>query len=523
MECNVSTNPNVSRNYTDDERTCYLAHLQLYSTYTMIPAIIFLGVLCVVGIIGNSIVLFVYSQRFRSTASGTFIMAIAVFDLMANIMLIPGDIHSMFHHWDFDMVYPCKLRLYGHAVTHGASSLFLAALAVTRYRKICKPFCNQVTVKQARITCIGLTFLAIVLSILYFIIQGIQKKKTPNPNIFGYVCYVDDKFNGTALHKINTTLFVLFFITVSSLLVVLYVKIWFRAKRHHNRKPSTHARGVSEQETEMTSFADVSFEPTSNTFTNTASTLESVNGAIQAGKNIKIHEPSTSLSSKLLEFKRRKRNTMLISSFRTVKELSKYQHRDPENIEPEQRDRANSIRNKALSKSCECVDFIPSAGNPSPHQTSYTSILKKSASSANHFASDLQIFKSYEKVETTRLKRSVTLSTFDINKSFSAENKSLKIKTKRPKRRRGSGRITCMLVTISSIYILSLLPFMVFNAIKTVAPEFPESMNFHVQSLYHFLFRSYLINTAVNPIVYSFCDVKFRKECLSQFRSLTCH
>ncbi|XP_059175217.1 cysteinyl leukotriene receptor 1-like [Physella acuta] len=160
MECNVSTNSNVSRNYTEEERTCYLAHLQLNSTYTMIPAIIFLGVLCFVGIIGNSIVLFVYSQRFRSTASGTFIMAIAVFDLLTNIILIPGDIHAMFHHWDFVMVYPCKLRLYGHAVTHGASSFFLVALAVTRYRKICKPFSSQVSVKQARLSCIGLWILA---------------------------------------------------------------------------------------------------------------------------------------------------------------------------------------------------------------------------------------------------------------------------------------------------------------------------------------------------------------------------
>ncbi|XP_059175218.1 uncharacterized protein LOC131955214 [Physella acuta] len=206
MECNVTTNPNVSRNYRDEERTCYIAQLQLYSTYTMIPAIIYLVALCVAGVIGNSIVLFVYSQRFRSTASGTFIMAIAVFDLLANIILIPGDIHSIFHYWNFDMVYPCKLRRYGHAVTHGASSLFLVALAVTRYRKICKPFCNQVTVKQARIICIGLTLLAMAMPILYFIILGIQKKKIPNQDFFGYVCNVDDKFNGTALHKINTIL-----------------------------------------------------------------------------------------------------------------------------------------------------------------------------------------------------------------------------------------------------------------------------------------------------------------------------
>ncbi|XP_059175221.1 neuropeptides capa receptor-like [Physella acuta] len=197
MECNVSTNPNVSRNYTEEEKACYLAHLQLYSTYTMIPTIIYLVVLCVAGIIGNSIVLFVYSQRFRSTASGTFIMAIAVFDLMANLVLIPGDIYGMFHHWDFDMVYLCKLRSYGHAVTHGASSFFLVALAVTRYRKICKPFHKQVSIQQANNFCIGVTFLEIAISILYFITQGIQKKKTPNQNIFGYVCSVDDKFNGT--------------------------------------------------------------------------------------------------------------------------------------------------------------------------------------------------------------------------------------------------------------------------------------------------------------------------------------
>ncbi|XP_059175240.1 uncharacterized protein LOC131955233 [Physella acuta] len=81
-------------------------------------------------------------------------------------------------------------------------------------------------------------------------------------------------------------------------------------------------------------------------------------------------------------------------------------------------------------------------------------------------------------------------------------------------RRRGMSRTTCMLLLISVVYIFGFLPFLALAFFKTAASEHYNAMNNLEHTFYNLFLRSYFLNCAANPIIYSLCDFNFRKECL---------
>ncbi|BFZ21119.1 hypothetical protein BsWGS_24157 [Bradybaena similaris] len=219
-------------NISAEDRSQYLALLQEQTTKGMIPAMVYLILLAAVGLVGNSLVLFVYSQKFKQTSTRVFILAIASFDIITNVVAIPGEIYDMFHIWDFSQPMICKTRLFFNAFTTMAAAMVLVAVAVVRYRKICKPFKKQVTIAVAQIITIVLAVLSLLFSIPYAIINGRQTKSTPRHGISGFECTIDDSYVGTIWPLINGAFFIFLFIVCSIPLVVMYAMIGVAAWKH---------------------------------------------------------------------------------------------------------------------------------------------------------------------------------------------------------------------------------------------------------------------------------------------------
>ncbi|CAL1543737.1 unnamed protein product [Lymnaea stagnalis] len=226
-------------NYSEFEIQAYLDELQSQTTNIMLPAMVYLVLLAVVGSIGNFLVLFVYSHKFTQTATRIFILVIASFDIITNMIVIPGEIYDMFHIWDFNQPSLCKIRLFFNAFTTMASAMVLVAVAVARYRKICKPFGKQVTISDAKLISVAMTLGCLIFSIPWAIINGRQTKATPRPGINGYECTLDDSYLDTIWPLLNTLFFILLFLVCCGTIVVLYALIGVQAWRH------SHVHGVS--------------------------------------------------------------------------------------------------------------------------------------------------------------------------------------------------------------------------------------------------------------------------------------
>ncbi|XP_069118390.1 probable G-protein coupled receptor No18 [Argopecten irradians] len=102
-------------------------------------------------------------------------------------------------------------------------------------------------------------------------------------------------------------------------------------------------------------------------------------------------------------------------------------------------------------------------------------------------------------------------STFKRTKSTVSDKRVLRI-----------GKTTLMLFLVTLMYIVSFLPFLgiaIHRSINPMAFARQQKVN---EMVYHVFLRSYLLNCAINPIIYSFCNDIFRKECVSLFKRIFC-
>ncbi|GFO46202.1 neuropeptide ff receptor 2 [Plakobranchus ocellatus] len=229
---------------SERERREYLQGLQEQTTLVMIPAMVAILLMALVGLIGNSLVLYVYYRKFRPNATRIFICVIAVFDLVSNVLLIPGEVYDMFHLWDFDEPDLCRTRLCLNSLITMMSALVLSALAVLRYRKVCVPFGWQITIRHAKILSVIILMMCILFSAPYAIINGRQTKVTPDPRIYGSECTIDDAFVDTIWPMINSGFYLLLFLSTSTTIVVLYSLVGVKTWRHSRASSAATSAGV---------------------------------------------------------------------------------------------------------------------------------------------------------------------------------------------------------------------------------------------------------------------------------------
>ncbi|XP_060581295.1 cholecystokinin receptor type A-like [Ruditapes philippinarum] len=71
-------------------------------------------------------------------------------------------------------------------------------------------------------------------------------------------------------------------------------------------------------------------------------------------------------------------------------------------------------------------------------------------------------------------------------------------------------RLTCMLFLVTSVFEISFIPYLVIVCIRNQHPDLYQSLSFPNKMAYQFFLRSYLINCAMNPVIYCFYNQNFR-------------
>ncbi|GFO46212.1 LOW QUALITY PROTEIN: orexin receptor type 2 [Plakobranchus ocellatus] len=248
--------PNSSSYHTtpvfisERERREYLQRLQEQTTLAMLPAILFILLMALVGLIGNSLVLYVYSRKFRPNATRIFICVIAVFDLVNNVFLIPSEVYDMLNYWDFDYAMLCRVRLGLMTAVTIMSAFTLNALAFARYRKVCVPFGWQVTISQAKFISFILLIISALCATPYGIIKGLHTRQTPHPEIYGTVCSTSDAFRDTIWTLVNSIFFFFLFCLTAIEMVVLYSMVGVKAWRHSQSSSGVTSAGVGSSSSE---------------------------------------------------------------------------------------------------------------------------------------------------------------------------------------------------------------------------------------------------------------------------------
>ena len=83
-------------------------------------------------------------------------------------------------------------------------------------------------------------------------------------------------------------------------------------------------------------------------------------------------------------------------------------------------------------------------------------------------------------------------------------------------------KITLMMLTITVVFIISYLPFIIISLADSADAEYWTDMSEGMKYFVDFMLRFYLINNMANAIIYSFWDERFRRECIVIIQRLFC-
>ena len=208
-------------------------------------AIVFLGVLIPIGIISNLHVLLIYYFKKPNNSTRIFVCFLAANDLVACAFCFPFNIVSYMNPLTYYDDPSCRIFFFlGGCVLIG-SALTLLAIAIERYRKICKPFLTQVSLTRAKLMCAIVLALAVLGSIPLLVLYGSTEISTTYPNITGYECHVHVELRDSAFQMIHGGLLLIASFVCCVALTVLYILIGVRIWKHQAKMRKNKVLNIS--------------------------------------------------------------------------------------------------------------------------------------------------------------------------------------------------------------------------------------------------------------------------------------
>ncbi|XP_067671294.1 orexin receptor type 2-like [Haliotis asinina] len=210
---------------TDLDARRYLLDLEANTRAVLQPAIFFTGLVGPIAFFGNITVLIVYSRQFKESATRSFILTVALFDFLSTAVALPAEILSLLNNATFPSPLLCKCYVFMEQFCATASSGALVVFAGHRFRKICTPLKNQMTVTTARSLRLCVCMFALGLTWPAFVLYGDQTAETPFEGVLVHRCGIQDYFKDSVFTKIYRCVFLVAFTLGAIPIAVLYVLV----------------------------------------------------------------------------------------------------------------------------------------------------------------------------------------------------------------------------------------------------------------------------------------------------------
>lgn len=140
-----------------------------------------LGFLSLSGIIGNVLVLYVFTRQKQKLSSTIFILTLAGTDLITCLVTMPYTIVMELLHYNVDHDSVCKVYQLLTTTTIPFSASVMVAIAVDRYLCIVHPFTHTMTIKRAKFTVVILAIFSTCLGLPSSLMYGVNKREVYTP------------------------------------------------------------------------------------------------------------------------------------------------------------------------------------------------------------------------------------------------------------------------------------------------------------------------------------------------------
>lgn len=238
-EANVSGNTSMDNVLTIDT---YRGELSDQMALTLLPVIVVLGVALITGMLGNTLVFYIYFFKFTSSSTRTAILALACFDLLTCAVCIPGEILDLRFSYSFTSEILCKGLRTSTTLVLVASGFTLLSVALDRHQRICHPLHKQLTSKRAMYRIIISCTLAAILAVPAAIVYGLAEIETPKEEFKGLECSTIKTSANRPLHIAYNVVLSTAFLAAFTTMMVIYVLIGRQVLKQTNFRRSVQQR-----------------------------------------------------------------------------------------------------------------------------------------------------------------------------------------------------------------------------------------------------------------------------------------
>ncbi|KAK3609601.1 hypothetical protein CHS0354_038600 [Potamilus streckersoni] len=225
----------------EDERL-----IELNDTYAraLLPVTILHGFISVMGIMGNLIVIVIFSKsrEYKQDNFRVFVLFLAVIDIVGCVFLVPAEMIKHAHYFSFENAAACKLKCFFNVLGCTASTFTLILISVDRCRRVCQPLRKQIGTSLAFKLCTILCIIAVIISIPAPVFCGVRSDRMENHlggNTTVFLCSTETIYQSNIWQKIYT-LFSLGLLVIFSLFcAVIYFLIGREIWKNSNFSHST--------------------------------------------------------------------------------------------------------------------------------------------------------------------------------------------------------------------------------------------------------------------------------------------
>ena len=478
-----------------------------------LPAIVYVILSIVIGLIGNTMVIYVYKTKFRRSNHRYFILFVAILDILACMTGMPFLVYSLRFPYLMESVVGCKVLRTFHYFVNNSAGLLLVVISVERFRKICRPFKRQLSQAETLKLCWGTVLFSVFMAApagYYFTSTPVDTKVN---NITGWECYSKDP--GFEYYQLVLMLETLISISIFGVLYGFIIrKVWNNDQflqamknfswRGRGERSCTENNSYNGKEYSEDMDSCMSRDPHGDSKDSTRPFLTA------SGKPNNIEEES--------ECRPATGCVGLKPTIVVPEDTIEYRQKP-------------GTGNGAKSSSTDHLELTGSNKN-----NGGLKVGSKASSSRSLWRLSKELFKRRHSDEDVSkdLKRSVsdaTLNRVKQPKKFNtltptsrlAISHAIKKNQKRVNRvstastahknSKTTIRVTVMLFSVSLMFALSFIPHLVLMIITAKSKTFLDSLDRTEIMVYQVFLRIFILNNMVNPIIYIFCDSKFRREC----------
>jgi cholecystokinin A receptor/hypocretin (orexin) receptor 2 len=138
-----------------------------------ITVTVYLSLFSLFGTIGNSSVLYIYSNKKEKSTAGIFIMSLAGADLFTCLIIMPFTEAVIYLDYYLQYDVPCKIYMFFITCNITFAAFIMVAIATDRYFCICHPFLHVLNIRRAKIIVFCLLVAASCLGIVTSLIHGV--------------------------------------------------------------------------------------------------------------------------------------------------------------------------------------------------------------------------------------------------------------------------------------------------------------------------------------------------------------